>query len=328
MPPSHWPHGYQPVKDAEGNTVAGEFVPGEIEAVRLGTSLFLAGHGYNTIVKRLNESPWRPRKSDRWRLSTVRRMMNNDVYAGYVTYGDVRNPEPSDRFPVLWDEERYREILRERKRRHPGGSPPASPASGIVCCQRCGRKMTIATRRGVRRFRCTKHAEAGAGMHEACRHNRIEEEAVVTALEEALRKFAQDPAIMEAALEAALPDRTALREDVERARACVAEVEVRQDRLAAAVAAGALDIDATRRHNEVLAADLDAATASLEEAWSRLATMPDQDVQRRYMEELIAEPSLRGVPIETARAVLQRAGVRVYVEEREIVKIVFGGPCA
>jgi hypothetical protein len=56
--------------------------------------------------------------------------------------------------------------------------------------------------------------------------------------------------------------------------------------------------------------------------------MPSQDAQRQHMAALIADPRLRSVPIPEARAMLQRAGARVYVEEGEIVKVVWGGPCA
>jgi site-specific DNA recombinase len=329
LPASHWPHGYRPVKDATGATIGGEFVPGEIGAVRLATGLFLAGHGYYTLVKMLNESDYRPRHSDVWRYSTVHGMMKNEFYAGYVTYGDARNAEPSAHFPALWDAETYRRILREHQRRHRGGSPPASPASGIVYCRRCGSRMTsLLSREGVRRFRCSTHAERGALGHEGCHYNPVDEDDVIAVLEESLRYFAQDPAIMEAALEEALPDRAVLKADVDQARARVREVKAQQDRLAAAVAAGALAVDAARRHNDGLAADLDAATTSLRDAEGQLAAMPSQDAQRQHMAALIADPRLRSVPIPEARAMLQRAGARVYVEEGEIVKVVWGGPCA
>ena len=63
LPHCRWPYGYRPIKDPDGHTIAGEFVPGEIEAVRLATGLFLAGLGIHTIARRLNATPYHPRRS-------------------------------------------------------------------------------------------------------------------------------------------------------------------------------------------------------------------------------------------------------------------------
>jgi DNA invertase Pin-like site-specific DNA recombinase len=65
LPANNWPHSYRAVRDGSGQVVAGEFVPGEIEAARTITELYLKGHGVPYIVKVLNDSPWRPRRADR-----------------------------------------------------------------------------------------------------------------------------------------------------------------------------------------------------------------------------------------------------------------------
>jgi hypothetical protein len=103
-----------------GKAVAGEFGP-EIEAVRLVTRLFLEEKSYNDIVDALNASPWRSRRADRRTFAGVRKILLNDFYAGYVTYRDLANDAPSDKFPALWNPDTHQAIIRERLALTPAG---------------------------------------------------------------------------------------------------------------------------------------------------------------------------------------------------------------
>ena len=63
--------------------------------------------------------------------------------------------------------------------------------------------------------------------------------------------------------------------------------------------------------------------ASLIKAFAPDITIPAADEQRAQIEALARNPSLDGELMQV-RARLQRAGIRVYVEEHEIVRIEFG----
>jgi hypothetical protein len=91
------------------------------------------------------------------------------------------------------------------------------------------------------------------------------------------------------------------------------------------VAAGAIDARAARSANETLVADYDAAANRLREIDARLAQLPSPDQQLEAALRLLDEiPSIRDVPVDVARQALRDAGVRVWVEEGQIVRIEIG----
>jgi len=321
--PCNWPHGYRAVRDESGKTIGGEFVPGEIEAVELATSLFLQGAGYGEIVQALNVSPWRPRRASGWRFSVVRGMMGNDVYAGFISFKDTVTPEPSEHFPALWDPETHEQVIRERDRRKRGGSPRVSPISGILVCDACGWTMTALRRRKHIAFRCAKHQRAYI-TGERCHNNIIREDTVIDHLENGFRELAK-PGALEAALEKALPGRTALEDVIDQAQRQVEMIRERKRRLVRAIYESVVGDDAETREVALeLEETLSAAQAQLQTARDRLAKTPDQDAQREQLTYFIAHPNLRAGPMEKVRARLQRAGVKVYVRDRQIVHVGLG----
>ena len=322
LPSSIWPHGYQAIRNDAGKTISGEFDPGEIEAVKLATRLFLEGKGYNLIAKALNASPWRPRRAKHWSFIVVRKMMQNDTYAGFVTFGNLRSSEPSNKFPALWDQETHRAIIRERQRRYRGGSGPASPVSSIVFCNRCGWAMTSFERNGARQFRCNRHDTYRSTQ--PCHHNSIREDAIIEALQKVIEIKLQRPGGLEAALEKIGPGRATVEQEIAAIQAQITAIETKQDRLADLAADGIIGRDAARRRTAALAEQLTAADKALADAKERLTTLPDPAEMRARFEQIVRHVDLRSRPLEEVRADLIRAGVRVYVEEHEIVKITLG----
>lgn len=322
--PSNWPHGYRGVKNGKGKTAGAEFVPGEIEAVELATSLFLQGVGYGEIAQALNASPWRPRRASGWRLSTVRGMMLNDVYAGIISFKDTMTPEPSEHFLALWDPETHSQIIRERGRRKRGGSPRVSPVSGILVCNRCGWVMAAIGRKTYVAFRCAKHQRAYING-EPCHNNIIREDTVIDHLEKGFRELAT-PGALEEALEAALPGRLALEDAVGQAQQQVEAIKERKRRIVRAIHSGVISDDAETREVALeLEEALTAAQTQLHMVRDRLTKTPDQDAQRSALAYFITHPDLRAEPMDQVRARLQQAGVKVYVEDRQIVRVAFGG---
>jgi len=321
LPPNNWPHGYRGVRDENGKVFKGEFVQGEIEAVRLATELYLAGAGIFTIAHDLDASPWKPRQSEHWSFATVRKMLHNSIYAGIVHYGEVRNPKQSDKFPAVWDEATYKEIIREHQRRKRGGTRPASPVSGCMICARegCGWSMSSLERKGVRYFRCSRHAAYGG-----CHHNLIRESIIIENLEFAISKELQRPGGVEAALNQIGPGRATIEQEIGAIQAQVAAIEDKQYRLAILAEDGAIDIEAARRRTSELAEQLAAADRSLRQAQEKLTTLPDPGEMCQRLEQVAELVDLRSKPLEVVRNLLLRAGVKVYVENREIVRITFG----
>jgi site-specific DNA recombinase len=324
LPATNWPHGYQGVRDDRGRTVAGDFVPSEIGAVKLATELFLAGEGYRSIAVALNNSPWRPRSGGRWAYQTVHKIVHNDVYAGYVRCGEYHSAEPSDKFPALWDADMYRAIQRERVRRRRGGSPPASRASGVVFCRRCGRAMgsaLVKTKVPYRIFRCTTYGyEEYTGR--VCHSNVIRESVVLEALEQAIAAVLQQPGGIDEVLDRATQERGPLEQAIADARAWIARAEREQDKLTRLAMSGALDEASVRRVSRELEQEHDTAQAALKDARAALTLAPDREEMRVRLEAVTGH-MLQRLSIEKARALLQRAGVVVWVEERQVVGVDF-----
>lgn len=331
LPACHWPHGYRAVRDDKGRTVGGEFVPGEIEAVEMATRLYLDGSGYDAIAQRLNASPYRPRRARRWATSSVRGIIGNDFYAGFVTFGDVRNLEPSDCYPATWDEATYAEITRARARRHRGGNPPASPVSSVVYCRRCRVPMTstrIFWRDGTmyRIFRCTTHLRKHLTGY-GCHPNRVYEDVILTNLQEVLDGYNVHPEVVRTLAEegsAGKPSRAYLVEEIERAETWIAEIHAKQDRITAAVGDSVIDAASAQRVTRQLADELAEAEQVVERVTARLAVLPDAETLARHLDAVTALPGLRDVPLEVVRQGLLRAGFRVWCEYGQLVEIEWG----
>jgi DNA invertase Pin-like site-specific DNA recombinase len=314
--PNGWMYGYRPVRNDVGKVTGAEFAP-EIEAIRLMTSLFLDGLGYGSIARQLDASPWRPARGDHWRRCTVHRILHNDGYAGFIHWRDATTSDPSPRFTPLWTPDELVAIRRERVRRHKGGHPPASILSGIVVCARCGWTMTAEHKRSILHYRCNRHLE-----RRDCHANTTRADRLLAALAAYIQLLAQ-PGGIDVELERCVPDQTGLAADLERARGDVQRIRSRRDRLALLVSDGTMTADVYRSADDHLVEELEEAAARLAAAQTKLAAHPPLDEQRAQLTDLIATPGLLDDPAN--RLQLYRAGIRIIVEEREIVEIRLGG---
>lgn len=328
--PSNWPYGYRPIRDEEGRCIGAELEEGEAQIMRRVTRRFLDGAGYRAIAIELNDDGVPPPKSGRWHGSSVYRMLANDVYAGIVTCGETSSEPDAARFPALWDCATHRAVMRERDRRRSGGSPPASPLSGMVICNRCGLRMASLKRGNTRYFRCNRHYNKTTPP---CHPNHVREETVVAMAETALALLATDEAIEEA-LSRDAPDVAGMEREVGRAARAIEKVQEKRKRLALALAEGAMTGDVYRAADGELLADLAREEAALSEARERLALVPDPTERRDALGSLRALRDataagmhgwLRVLPLEEARAALLRAGVVVYCEEGKVIEVVVGG---
>lgn len=319
LPASQWAYGYAAIRDDTGRTIGGEFTP-QIAAVRLATGLYLQGDGYDNIAAALDASPWTPKSAPRWRFATIRKMLLNDFYAGYVTYGEARNDHPSDKYPALWDPDTHQAIVQERARRCRGGKPPASAISGVAICARCGWKMVARRHRGRLYYSCAKHnCQRRWGP---CHCNWTDSAGIFSAIETTIQALAL-PGAIETALITAGPDRTALQSELGAAQGVLQAVETKRQRLALALADGKMTADIYRTTDDQLIEELERAAAHLIQTQTRLASLPSIEERRAALETLIIHPDwLRTGPIQQTRAALLQSGLRVLVENGQIVETI------
>lgn len=320
LQPNNWPLGYEAVRDNSGAVIGGQFTD-DADTVRLVTRWFLAGVSYREMVRRLSARGIpSPTGLRRWNHTTLYRLMHNDTYAGYPSWGPFRLEEASDRYPPLWDDDTYRAILRERRRRDTGPiiRQDGSLFTGVAFCARCGGPMCrVSHKRPARTYvywRCTRH----------CHWNGVREEVIVRAV----RDWLTQPEQIDAALAelAQGPDLDELAGEIHKVRARMDQLQAERRRLTDAVATGAMDAQMYREADDVRLAQIDNALARVAELERQAEAVPDVAQRREQLEALawsfpvlvVEQPAT-----EVARA-LAATGIRIWCDGGEVVRIVAG----
>ncbi|MFN3077425.1 MAG: recombinase family protein [Alphaproteobacteria bacterium] len=319
--PGKWPIGYRAVRDSLGQVVTAEFDE-QIGVVDLATGLFLQGHSYGEIYRRVAASGYAPPEGPAWCYETVRHILNNDCYAGIVQWRDVRLEAPSDRFPARWDAETFAAIVRERQRRTqaPYMRSGGGPYTGVAYCRRCGYRMARESSRGRWYLRCSLHVRK-ALTGRTCHFNSTPEHRVTSAIRDWLAEFVTPERVDQALAElGAGGEGERIREDAARARAVIRNCDQQRERLALNLAGGYLDGAMYRTLDDRLLEQLRAETTRAAELDRMLANLPDL-AERRALLEQMARMFDRlvdlGEPAEVARA-LQAAGIRAWCEEGRV----------
>ena len=179
-------------------------------------------------------------------------------------------------------------------------------------------------RRKRRYFRCTRHAHYRRTW--PCHTNLIWESIVIEELEAAiaLRLRCAGQIDVMAALKHIGPGRATIEQEIASIQARINAIEEKQYRLAILAEDGAIAIEAARRRTAELAEQLAATDRALREAQEKLTTLPDPGEMCQRLEQVAELVDLRSKPLEVVRNELLRAGVKVYVEDKEIVRITFG----
>lgn len=162
------PYGYKKVRLPHGKGFTLEPIPEEAKVVELIYALYLNGengerYGGSKICRKLNQLQVQPAKGDIWVNASVYDILKNPVYAGKIRWnwrpsiqGDSSKSRPrnNDDSCVLVDglhkaiiEPSVFETVQERMQHQPvtrvrGDKSIQNPLSGLVVCQKCGRKLT------------------------------------------------------------------------------------------------------------------------------------------------------------------------------------------
>jgi Recombinase/Recombinase zinc beta ribbon domain len=118
-------------------------------------------HSLRDLASWLNERGHRTTRGNPFCADTVRDMLGNLTYCGYVTAQRSTSKEIRGRHELLIDEElfdRVAELRRQRMTtRNPGRPSPRYLLRSIVRCERCGGRMhgTASGRKGEARYYCS-----------------------------------------------------------------------------------------------------------------------------------------------------------------------------
>ncbi len=322
LPANHWPIGYIPIRNDEGQTVGAILDPDLAPAVRLITDSYLTGAPYSAIRNVLNDSPYHPPRAASWSAQTIRKMMNNDVYAGFPHWDDSRPTQPSDHYPALWSPDEHQRIINERARRakpfNHRAKSTGSPFTGVAFCARCKGTMTRHINHGIYALRCSKHNQQSI-TGKPCHYNYTSEATVSATIANYLQALTDPVAIRH---ELAINTRPAdTQADLDQIAARLDEIDTRRHRLALTLAAGKMDPDIYRRADDELIADkqkLEAAYADLQQT---LDTLPDPDHLYEIIQTItpIFPHLVTDAPPTEIRAILQSIGLCVEIENSKIV---------
>ena len=140
--------------------------PEESKYVQMIFSLYNEGYGCQEICNRLNMLGVRPRRSDMFSRSSVRKILTNPVYIGKIVWGQKKHittksfngrkrivDNPKENWlvidglhqPIIDDETFETANALLQGKRHPPyrvGGVIMNPFSGLLFCRRCGRAMT------------------------------------------------------------------------------------------------------------------------------------------------------------------------------------------
>jgi len=246
--------------------------------------------------------------------------MRTDVYGGFPHFDHVEPEYPSPHYPALWDPDTHAAVIRERNRRRRDryNKTAGSPLAGVVFCARCGYQMSRQLAHHKHWWlRCTKHAHR-SHTGQSCHRNYIREDRVVERVAAYLAGLAT-PAALDAAL-IITDDTTQLHREISTLTDHLAELEIRRQRLALALAAGQMDPQIYRSADDLFLDQVTAARARLLELQVLLAAAPDPAQRRAAIEALAAIfPDLVATaPPVRVRTLLQNAGLRVEIESGQI----------
>jgi DNA invertase Pin-like site-specific DNA recombinase len=322
--PGSWPMGYQATRDETGKVIGAEPSPLK-DAVLMITALFLAGHSYREIVRRMNAGPYRPPTAPGWSVQAVRGACLNDCYGGLVHWGSVCTAEPSQSFPAFWNPATFAAVIRERQRRAAGpyNRSGGGPYNGVALCAVCTQRLYRHEVRGHHYMRCSTHRLDPA----ECHANNIPEHRITTALSEALAART-NTAVLDAtlALIGGGDAERAARDDLATAQAHAADLEAQRLRLAHTLAAGLMQPDIYFATDGNLAQQLGAERQRILDLSHALDSLPDVDAKRTSLVWLTHNFAAAVARLEPGHmaTILQNASVQVYVSQGKVTRISIG----
>lgn len=159
------PYGFRKIKIGKDHTL--EIIEEEAEVVRLVFDLYTEQRWRPyQIACRLNELGIKPARAERWVKDTIRHMIRNPHYAGYVAFNRIKRTPVLENGEIVYKrlaqapedqiiaEGKHQGIIdraqweaaQELVARHPRANhykEITNPLAGVLCCQKCGRVMAL-----------------------------------------------------------------------------------------------------------------------------------------------------------------------------------------
>ncbi|MCM3478948.1 recombinase family protein [Caldibacillus thermoamylovorans] len=131
----------------------------EAQTVRRIFELYIQGHGYKSIANRINKEGHRSKKGNLFSINTIKTILTNPVYIGFIRYNVRRdwnskrrnniNPDPvlvkGHHEPIISNEvwEKTQSLLKKRSNRPNRIHSGEFPLTGLLKCPVCGAGMVL-----------------------------------------------------------------------------------------------------------------------------------------------------------------------------------------
>lgn len=290
LPASNVPYGYKKThKDLPPMQV-----PEEIATLRQIYALYMDGAGCPRIAGWLNRHTVPTQRGGKWRDNTIKYMLDNAFYAGWVTYGQLAQP---GKHKPVWTAEEWIALKAERHHRRITRGKAATPYSGLVRCAICNHSMGVCSvshllvngePRRYRYFRCVEGHQRRMEYRENPHHTQVAIGHIREAVLEQAEKL-RDPAEMENELRyalaaekhaARLQQKAELEAALEESRAVVKKL------LDAHIRWGRLSAEAFEETMNEAAAHQGKLETALAGVLADLEAMPDPETRARRWQEL------------------------------------------
>lgn len=191
--------GRLPLGYLRGEDGSAQLAPEEVSVILHIGKLFLAGRSILAISEDASVRRHDGKPLDR---STVRDILSNPFYAGYLAYGWRVYEQPKfvivGDHPPVWTGDEWEAIQRERQRRREVRSRGVSSPhifSGIVRCLECGRRMLVSVGGGRVRYFCEVARRPRVNQSPCTNRKLISERRVRTAVAQRLRDILSGQAV-------------------------------------------------------------------------------------------------------------------------------------
>ena len=186
--------------------------PQEAETVKAIFQLYLKHKSFRGAVHALNSSGIKTREGRPWASTSVRRILQNPIYYGALTYnkrksfGKTSRPRPKEEHivvegafdPIIPKDQflEVQQIIENQKRIPPSSKGSQYLLTGLLECQLCGAKMygysydPRKEGKTYQYYRCNGHISKGSAV---CPGNSIDAKVIEGIILEELRSLSTDP---------------------------------------------------------------------------------------------------------------------------------------
>jgi site-specific DNA recombinase len=282
-------------------------VPHEAAVIKQMFNLYARGTGMRAIAKHLNSSGIRTRKGNEWSNITVRQILTNPEYAGYMVYNrtqrkgtrTIRRPreewvivegkhEPIIDRELFW---KVQDMIEKKSVMHMREVASQYPLSGLVYCGICGSRYRGWFRKAKKPGRIVKYYRCIGREHGfSCRNSAIQAERLEGMVLDVLEEYSRDSSLYWEAyrnVREEIEQGASMAAYLEEARKALAEVDRRKQKWFDLYEQGGIGFPDFRERLDQLNREKEEKMRQIEELEASLARLETKEMTLKQVAEAI-----------------------------------------